>query len=257
MSGSESSDPAAAPADPLGLVNLSVHSLPRPALVPVRQRTARGRWLMVVVLLVCAAPVVASYLTYFLIRPEGRTNYSELIRPPRPLPAELRLTGLTGATTSAASLHGQWLLVVVSGGACDASCEKALWLQRQLHETLGAEKDRVDKVWLIDDDATPRPETLRAIGAIGAVVPSGGPGVLASGVQPAAYAPATVLRVARPALSAWLAPAAGHRLEDHVYIVDPFGDWMMRAPADPEPARLKRDVEKLLRASAGWDRAGR
>jgi len=32
---------------------------------------------------------------------------------------------------------------------------------------------------------------------------------------------------------------------------------MMRSPADPEPAKLKRDVEKLLRASAGWDKAGR
>jgi len=32
---------------------------------------------------------------------------------------------------------------------------------------------------------------------------------------------------------------------------------MMRSPPDPEPARLKRDVEKLLRASAGWDKPGR
>jgi hypothetical protein len=31
----------------------------------------------------------------------------------------------------------------------------------------------------------------------------------------------------------------------------------MRVPADPEPGKLKRDVEKLLRASAGWDKAGR
>ena len=29
------------------------------------------------------------------------------------------------------------------------------------------------------------------------------------------------------------------------------------APADPEPAKLKRDVDKLLRASAGWDKPGR
>ena len=50
---------------------------------------------------------------------------------------------------------------------------------------------------------------------------------------------------------------AGRALEDHLYIVDPRGDWMMRAPADAQPARLKRDVEKLLRASAGWDRPGR
>jgi hypothetical protein len=31
----------------------------------------------------------------------------------------------------------------------------------------------------------------------------------------------------------------------------------MRAPAEADPAKLKRDIEKLLRASAGWDRAGR
>jgi len=44
---------------------------------------------------------------------------------------------------------------------------------------------------------------------------------------------------------------------DHLYIVDPRGDWMMRMPVDPDPARLKRDLDRLLRASAGWDRAGR
>ena len=261
MSGSDSSDPAAARADAPGLLNRGVHSLPRPELAPARERTARGRWLMIVVLLVCAAPVVASYLTYFFIRPEGRTNYSELIRPPRPLPAQLPLARLDGTPVAAASLHGQWLLVVVSGGACDSACEKALWLQRQLHETLGAEKDRVDKLWLIDDGATPRAETLRAVGAGSAVdaSPASGPGRNrdATGAQASGYATATALRVPRAALAGWLDPSAGHRLEDHIYIVDPFGDWMMRAPADPEPARLKRDVEKLLRASAGWDHAGR
>jgi hypothetical protein len=32
---------------------------------------------------------------------------------------------------------------------------------------------------------------------------------------------------------------------------------MMRVPADPDPTRVKRDLDKLLRASAGWDRPGR
>jgi hypothetical protein len=199
---------------------------------------------MFVVLLVCAAPVIASYLAYFgVLRPEGRTNYGELIAPPRPLPSSLALSDLQGARVAPQALPGQWLLVVVAGGACDAVCERHLWLQRQLHETLGRDKDRVDKLWLVDDGAAPRTQTLAAIGA-------------ASGA-PAALTPATVLRVDRPALAAWLAPAAGHALEDHLYLVDPHGDWMMRVPAEADPAKLKRDVEKLLRASAGWDRAGR
>ncbi|HEY5321363.1 MAG TPA: hypothetical protein VIK58_00970 [Caldimonas sp.] len=198
---------------------------------------------MIAVLLVCAAPVIASYLAYYVLRVDSRTNYSELIVPPRPVPASLPLADLASKSVAPLTLRGQWLVVVVAGGACDARCERHLWLQRQLHETLGRDKDRVDKLWLVDDAAPPRAETLAAIGA-------------ASGAA-AALAPATVLRVDRSALAAWLAPAAGHALEDHLYIVDPHGDWMMRVPAEADPAKLKRDVEKLLRASAGWDRGGR
>ncbi|HKW83388.1 MAG TPA: hypothetical protein VJN68_06500, partial [Burkholderiaceae bacterium] len=84
-----------------------------------------------------------------------------------------------------------------------------------------------------DDAAAPRTATLDAI------------------------AGATVLRVPRDALGEWLAPAPQRALEQHLYIVDPLGNWMMRVPVDPEPAKFKRDVEKLLRASAGWDKPGR
>ena len=45
-------------------------------------------WVTVLaVLLVCASPVIASYLTYYVIRPEGRRNHGELIDPQRPVPA--------------------------------------------------------------------------------------------------------------------------------------------------------------------------
>jgi hypothetical protein len=241
MSGIDSSVPAGADASPL--VNFSVHSLPSPEEAAALRRTARGRWLMIAVLLVCAAPVVASYLAYFVFKPQARSNYSELIVPALPLPSSLPLFDAKGAAVAPLSLRGQWLLVVVAGGACDSRCERHLWLQRQLHEALGAEKGRVDKVWLVDDGAPPRPETLQAIAA--------------SGHARSAFAPATVLRAARADLAGWLAPAEGHALEDHLYIVDPRGEWMMRVPADADPARLKRDLDKLLVASANWDRAGR
>jgi FAD/FMN-containing dehydrogenase len=236
MSGSNSSAPASATtpdrAVPLGM---TVHSMPSADLTEAARRTAQGRIKMLLVLLVCAAPVIASYFTYFVIRPEGRTNYSELILPVRPVP-DLPLTDLAGAAVKAASLKGQWLLVVVSGGACDARCEKHLWIQRQLFEALGREKGRIDKIWLVTDTAAPRPEVLKAI---------------ETGV------PATVLRVAGDALAPWLAASPGEGLDAHMFIVDPAGDLMMRVPKDPEPARLKRDFEKLLRASVSWDLPGR
>lgn len=218
-------------------LGLTVHNLPEPSLGDA-QRTRSGRIRMLLILLVCASPVIASYLTYFVIRPEGRTNYSELILPTRPLPSasELPLTDLQGHAVAPESLRGQWLLVVVAGGDCDATCENALFLQRQLRETLGKERDRVDKLWLVSDARPVRPAVLQAI-SIGT--------------------PATVLRVPRDALARWLTAAPDQVLEQHMLVVDPMGQLMMRVPADPDPAKLKRDIEKLLRASASWDRPGR
>jgi hypothetical protein len=208
--------------------------MPAPQLDPER-RASGGRWKMLAVLAVCAAPVIASYFTYYVIRPQGRTNYGELIQPTRGLPGDLPLRDLQGRPVVAASLKQQWLLVSVGSSACDADCDKRLFLQRQLREMLGKERDRLDKVFFVTDDA-PLPAPLQ---------------------QALANPPTTVLRVPREALAQWLQPQPGHALEEHLYIVDPMGEWMMRTPVDADPQKVKRDLDKLLRASASWDRPGR
>jgi hypothetical protein len=111
-----------------------------------------------------------------------------------------------------------------------------LYLQRQLREGLGKDKDRVDWIWLIND-TTPVPDAIKP-----------------------ALRDATVLRVPAGELAQWLQPADGAALQDHLYVVDPIGNWMMRFPAqlDVEQApKAKRDLERLLRASAFWDNPGR
>ena len=111
-----------------------------------------------------------------------------------------------------------------------------MYLQRQLREGLGKDKDRVDWVWLIND-AVPVPDAIKP-----------------------ALKDATVLRVPAADLSQWLHPADGAVLQDHLYVVDPIGNWMMRFPAKlgTEGApNVKRDLERLLRASAFWDKEGR
>src|SRR6185369_10583105 len=237
MSGSSTSLHAERPSMLDRPVAMTVHSLPVPqeALARDAQRTARGRLRMLLVLLVCAAPVLASYLTYYVIRPEARRNYGELIEPQRPLPA-IAGTTLAGEPVPLPSLKGQWLLVSVAGGACESACERHLYLQRQLRESLGQDKERVDWLWLVADGAPVR-EPLRL-----------------------ALSQAVVLRVPGPALEQWLAPAPGRSLSDHLYVVDPMGNWMMRFPAGLDTAgaaKAKRDLERLLRASASWDRPGR
>ncbi len=236
---SDASSPLARPLRPVHQdqpLGLTVHSLPSlDAVADDTRRTAVGRWKMLAVLAICAAPVIASYLTYYVIRPEARRVFGELVDPQRPLP-DLRATSLAGDELNLRSLKGQWLLISVSGGACDEVCQRHLYLQRQMRESLGQEKDRVDRVWLVND-AVPVPEPLRP-----------------------ALKDATVLRVSRSALAQWLAPAAGHSLAEHLYLVDPLGNWMMRFPAALDiagAAKAKRDLDRLLRASASWDNAGR
>lgn len=232
MSGSESSARDGAPE----ALSFTVHRMPAPTTGGNRQRVVSGRWRMLLILLACAAPVVASYLTYYVIRPQGRTNYSALIQPSRTLPPDLVLHALDGSLVAPAALRGQWLLVVVAGADCDSACEKRLYLQRQLREMLGRERDRIDRVWFITGSGTPAAPLVQAASATGGL---------------------WLLHADRAALGRWLAPAAGQALEDHVYLVDPMGEWMLRAPVDPDPARLKRDLDRLLRAAASWDRAGR
>ncbi len=239
MSGSKSSNlENAANPEPLAF---SVHGLAGPDLADPRQaqrrRTLSGRVKMLLVLLVCASPVVASYFTYFVLRPQGRTNYSTLILPTRSLPA-LTLHSLDGKPVEAASLKGQWLLVAIGPAQCVDECQQRLYMQRQLREMLGRERDRVDKLWLVTDDAAVPPPMRASLQATGTT-------------------PVTVLRAQREALAQWLVPAQGHALEDHLYLVDPMGEWMLRVPAEPDPSRVKRDLDKLLRAAASWDLPGR
>jgi hypothetical protein len=232
MSGSNSSAPGSDARSSPEPVSFAVHSLPDP-----RAGTQRaGRLKMLLVLALCAAPVVASYFTFYVIKPSG-SAYGELITPTVELPADLPLTDLQGRTVSPASLHKQWLLTLVQPAACDEACERRFYVQRQLREMLGKERDRVDKVWLIPGDGQPSEKLLAALSQKGAEV--------------------TVLRAPQDRIAAWLKPVAGKTLSDHFFLVDPMGRWMLRAPAEPEPKKLKADLDKLLKASAGWDNAGR
>lgn len=218
-------------------IGLTVYDLPSPvdAAVDDASRTRAGRIRLLMVLLVCAAPVILSYLTYYVIRPQGGASFGQLIEPQRDLPA-ITATDLQGQRVDLRSLQGQWLFIAVAGGACGLDCESLLYVQRQLHKSLGKEQDKVERVWLVPDAAPIAPSLLQALHG------------------------ATVLRVDAQALSEWLAPAPGRQLADHLYLVDPMGRWMMRFPPHPDAAaasKIKRDLERLLRAANSWDQPGR
>lgn len=220
-------------------LEMTVHSLPQADAATIgadmAQRTKNGRWKMLLVLLLCASPVIASYFAYYVIRPEGRRNFGELINPQRIVP-NLNAASLEGKSVNLQTLTGQWLLVSVSGGACEVVCQTHLYLQRQLRESLGKEKDRLDWVWLVSDAAPIAPAILPAL------------------------KDATVLRLPAAQVTSWMQPAPGQQLADHLYLIDPMGNWMMRFPPGLDAAAAKKaksDIDRVMRASASWDKAGR
>lgn len=183
--------------------------------------------MLLLLAVICAAPVVASYLAYYVFKPTGgTTSYGTLVEPQRPIPESLVVTGEDGKPLKLASLRGHWLMMSVDSSACDKACVTKLYFMRQIRVAQGGERDRVVTVWLKTD------------------------GGKVSDVIQKAY-PDTGMLTADPAqLATWLPTADGTTLPDHIFVVDPNGNLMMRFPKDPNPNKIKGDLTKLLKWSS-------
>jgi cytochrome oxidase Cu insertion factor (SCO1/SenC/PrrC family) len=173
------------------------------------------------ILALTTAPVAASYLLYYFWSPARTVNYGELIEP-QPLP-DPQLALADGKPFRLSQLKGRWLLVSVDSGQCDELCDRKLLYMRQLRLTQGKNSERVERVWLVSDDAMPRKEAASQYGGTWIVRARDG-GLLG--------------RFAAPGASS-----------DHIYLVDPLGNLMMRFPRDPDPKLMIKDLARLLKAS--------
>jgi hypothetical protein len=179
----------------------------------------RSRLTLFLILAVCAAPIVASYLAYYIWQPSGHVNYGELLEP-RPLP-DSALAAPGGSTFHMSDLKGSWVLLLPDSARCDERCRTTLVYMRQIRLAQGKESERIERVWLLTDDAAPPAEVLAD--------------------QPG-------LRVAR-ARDSEVLRALPEGAAGRIHVVDPLGNLMMRFPADPDPKRVLRDVARLLRHS--------
>jgi len=183
----------------------------------------RGRFQLLLLITVFLLPLVASALAYLFGWSTGHTsNYGELIEP-RAAP-QSALATLDGGTLRLGALQGKWVLLQFDAPACDARCERKLYTMRQARKALGRDESRVERVWILTGDGRPAPRLLQAI----------------EGTR--------VLRPAAPAFAA--AFPASHDLRDHIFLIDPRGNLMLRFPPHPEPSRVIKDLQRLLKYSA-------
>jgi cytochrome oxidase Cu insertion factor (SCO1/SenC/PrrC family) len=173
------------------------------------------------ILALSMAPVAASYLLYYFWQPEGRVNYGKLIDP-HPLP-DPSLELPDGKPFRLSQLRGKWVIAMWDSGSCGADCDRKLLYMRQLRLTQGKNTDRVERLWLVSDDAIPR---------AGAATQYEG---------------------------TWIVKARGTGLievfsmegtaRDHIYLIDPLGNLMLRFPRNPDPKLMIKDLSRLLKAS--------
>ena len=167
------------------------------------------------------APVAGSYLLYHFWPPEHTVNYGELIEA-RHLP-DAKLATADGSEFQVAAWRGKWVLLMIDSAACDAYCERKLYFMRQVRLAQGKEMGRVERAFVITDRAAVAPEKL---------VPYDGTWILRAGAKDFVESfPATASRAA------------------HIYLVDPLGNVILRYPQDPDPRRMIKDLQRLLKVS--------
>lgn len=172
----------------------------------------RGRLKLALIGALFALPVIGGWLAYVTGWVPGTTsNYGTLLAP-RPI-----------ALAPVVALRGKWVLVQLDGGACGARCETKLYYMRQVRRAQGKDMGRVERLWLVTDTVEPKGELLAAIA---------GTRIAAAGAEVAAAFPAP----GQPS--------------DHIYLIDPLGNVMLRFPRDPDPAKMVKDLERLLKYSS-------
>jgi hypothetical protein len=186
----------------------------------------KGRWKLFAVIAICASPLIASYLTYYVIKPEGRTNYGALIDPRAyPIPAALGTTSLEGKPAGLHDYKGKWIMLQVAEADCQEPCRTRLHDMRQLRLAQGKDMDRIERVWLVTDDKPLETLLMRE------------------------YDGTHMLRARPEAVKSWLPADTDTAPSDHIYMIDPLGNLMMRFPKDADPNKMKKDIAKLLKAS--------
>jgi hypothetical protein len=198
---------------------------------PTDSAIKRGRWKLLAVMLVCAAPLIGSYFTYYVIKPTSRTNYGELLDPRQfPMPP-LGIATLDGKPTGLEAFKGKWIMLQVGSSDCAQACRDKLTAMRQQRLMQGKEAERIERVWLATDAQPLDTMLLREF----------------DGTR--------MLRVQAAALARWLPVEPGAQASDYMYLIDPLGNLMMRFPKDfnqdaEQRNKVKKDLGKLLKASA-------
>ncbi len=178
------------------------------------------RKLLILFALLCA-PILISYFLHFSGYRPGSVNYGELI--------EIRefkgmgVNQVDNVIFRTRDMHGKWIMLMVDSGNCNEACQEKIYHMRQIRTVQNTEMHRVERVWLIDDDVPVDPALIEEF--------EGTFFVNSQGSELLADIPAEESN------------------RNHIYLVDPIGNLMMRFPENADPSLIVNDVKRLLHVS--------
>jgi len=184
------------------------------------QKTNKRKLLLLMTVMI--APIALSYIFFYWGAPSTSVNYGELIKVEKALP-DVALHKTNGEAFSISQLRGKWVMLVVDSGECGELCREQLYYMRQVRLMQNKKMDRIERVWLIDDDKIPE-----------------------TGIKEDFKGTIFINAQKSKLLKEIPAKISQH---DHIYMIDPLGNLMMRFPKDIDPAKMAKDIKRLLKVS--------
>ncbi|MFK7862229.1 MAG: SCO family protein [Granulosicoccus sp.] len=202
-----------------------------PEIDPAKRR--RSRIKLVSIFAIFAVPLILASIYLHLVRSSGGTigdtSRGQLIQPAVPL-TDFSLLADEGEAFNLDSVRGIWTMLYIPVGECLDTCEKNLYHMRQVRLALNHRMDRVQRAVLMQSPTQIKADLLMEH-----------PGLIA----------ATGSKTAQVQLSGQVesAQTGMDPLEDAIYLIDPFGNIMLRFPPDLEPKSMLKDIKHLLKVS--------
>lgn len=196
------------------------------------QQRNRSRMALVGLFILFLVPVLAAIILHSIeggVGTEITTNHGELVRPVQPLNS-FSFKTLDSKQINLDTLKGSWSMVYFDSAACNKQCEDNLYKIRQSRLAMGGEKERVQRLMVLNDGSPS--ESLKAL----------------LKEHPGMH----VVSIEGKALDDFIQPFNHDKnavSTQRIYIVDPFGNLMMQYSADTAPKDVVKDLERLLKYS--------
>ncbi len=181
----------------------------------------KSRITLLIIILILCSPVFIATTYYLMGYNPGSINYGDLLEVQK-----LKGDGVNQIDNTIfrmKDLHGKWAMVTIDSGECNEACQSKLYYMRQVRIIQHTEKDRVERLWLIDDNKTVSDELLEEY-----------KGTLFINAKDSEFVKA-------------IETEDKHR--KHIYLVDFMGNLMMRFPEELDPKKMSEDIKRLLHVS--------